>query len=126
MLTLAITLTNPIDASRLKSDINALIADCIHLKTLLRTRWTRPMAEEQKRLARVRRKLTDLFILLAASRKRLHIIHAPREVRDSGGPDFDLKAWDAAAYNATIANRLLPEYAVAVLVSTTASEAAAS
>jgi hypothetical protein len=99
-------LSSKIDRPRLGRDIHALIADCIHLKRLLRTRWTRPMAEEQQRQLRLARQLTERFILLAASRGRLHVRHHPRELRDGG-------TWDAAGHNRTIAERLLPEYAVA-------------
>jgi len=99
----------------LQNDIRTLIADCIHLKTLLRARWTRPMAEEQRRLIRTRRRLTARFVLLAVARGRLHVIHPPRELRDA--PGFDLESWDAAAYNARIAERLLPGYTVAPTMS---------
>jgi hypothetical protein len=106
-------LTDHIDTSRLKNDIHILIADCTHLKKLLRTRWTRPMAEEQRRLTTVRRKLTDRFVLLAATRRRLHLLRPPREVRDAGGPTFDASTWDAAAHAVKIASRLLPDYTLA-------------
>jgi hypothetical protein len=69
------------------------------------------MAEEQRRLIRVRRRLTELFVLLAASRKKLHVIRPPREVRDAGGPDFDAGTWDAAAYSHAIIGRCAPDYA---------------
>jgi hypothetical protein len=65
----------PCDARRLTAEIRLLIEDCIHLKRLLGSRWTRPMAEEQQRLVHTRRKLTERFVLLAASRGRLHVIH---------------------------------------------------
>lgn len=66
---------------RLQQDIRLLIADCIHLKSLLRKRWVKPMAEEQQRLVFVRRKLTERFVLLAASRGRLHIRDAEESAR---------------------------------------------
>jgi hypothetical protein len=97
-------LSSKIDRLRLARDIRALIADCIHLKRLLRTRWTRPMAEEQQRHLRLARHLTERFVLLAASRGRLHVIRRPREL----APDA---TWDAITHNRTIAERLLPEYA---------------
>jgi hypothetical protein len=92
-----------LNSSKICSDISQLAADCIHLKSLLRTTWTRPMAEEQQRLVRVRRRLTELFVLLAYSRKKLHVIRAPR--------DF-VGDWDAAAYHQQIAMRLMPDYCV--------------
>jgi hypothetical protein len=97
-----------IDRSRLRHDIDQLTADCIHLKTLLRTRWTKPMKDEQQRHARVRRKLTELFVLYAFSRSRLHVRTRPRDLPEGA-------TWDAAAYAATVASRLLPSYAASIL-----------
>jgi len=93
------------DSTRLRHDITLLIADCIHLKKQLRSTWVRPMAEEQQRLVRVRRKLTELFVILAASRGRLHVKHAPR--------DGDPTTWDAAAYHRAVYARAI-EQAVTV------------
>lgn len=98
-----------IDTSRLTNDIRALIADCTHLKSLLRRRWVRPMAEEQRQLVRVRRRLTERFVLLALLRKRIHVRRAPPELRDL--PGFDPMAWDATAHAQVTARRLLPDYA---------------
>jgi hypothetical protein len=95
-----------LDISKLRSAISQLVADCIHLKSVLRVTWTRPMAEEQRRLVRVRRELTDLFVLLAFSRKKLHLRAAPRDLDGGTAP------WDAAAYHRQIAMRLMPEYSV--------------
>ncbi|MFO0736320.1 MAG: hypothetical protein U0270_10580 [Labilithrix sp.] len=97
-----------LDISKIRSDISQLIADCIHLKSLLRATWVRPMAEEQQRLLRVRRRLTELFVLLAFSRKKLHVRKAPR---DWSGE------WDAAAYHETITMRLRPDYSLEVSAS---------
>lgn len=85
-----------LDVARLTHDIALLIADCIHLKALLGTTWTRPMADEQRRQHVVRRRLTERFMLLALSRKKLH----------TNGPD----ALDA---HRQVAERLGSEYAVA-------------
>jgi hypothetical protein len=97
--------SNMVDIGRLQQDIHLLTVECIHLKQILGTRWTRPMAHEQRRLVRIRRKLasSQRFVLLAVSRKRLHVIHPPRDV--------DREAWDAVTYNTTIATRILSEYA---------------
>jgi hypothetical protein len=38
-----------IDTNR-RQNIHTLTAHCIHLKTRLQTRWTRDMADEQRRL----------------------------------------------------------------------------
>lgn len=98
-----------IDQNRLRHDISQYIADCIHLKKQLRSTWVKPMAEEQQRLVRVRRKLTDLFVVLAASRGRLHVKHAPHGV--------DPTTWDAALYHRTVSERLAGGYARAEEVS---------
>ena len=93
-----------LDVSKIKSEIVQLTADCIHLKSVLRTTWTRPMGEEQRRLIRVRRSVTELFVLLAFARKKLHVRNAPQEFV---GPREN---WDAAKYHEQIAMRLMPEY----------------
>ena len=61
-----------IDEKKLADDVVRLVVECTELKKLLRKTWTRPMADEQKRHARARRAVTDLFILLAHSRGRVH------------------------------------------------------
>jgi hypothetical protein len=100
-------LTFQIDRPRLVADIVILIADCIVLKKALRTRWERPMVEEQRRLARVRRKLTGLFVLLAASRGRLHVRRPPEGVAPDG--------WEAETHARAVATRLAAAYAPASL-----------
>ena len=89
------------DSNRLRHDIGLLSADCIHLKKQLRSTWVRPMAEEQQRLVRVRRKLTELFVILAASRGRLHVKQAPRDV--------DPTTWEAAAYHQAVYARAMDQ-----------------
>ena len=96
-----------LNVSKIKSEIVQLTADCIHLKSLLRATWTRPMGDEQRRLIRVRRSLTELFVLLAFARKKLHVRKAPRDF--VGGQE----TWDAAKYHEQIAMRLMPEYSMA-------------
>ena len=93
-----------LDISKIKLEMAQLVADCIHLKSVLRTAWVRPMAEEQRRLIRVRRALTELFVLLAHARKKVHVRKAPRDW---------VGEWDAAAYHERIAMRLMPEYSKA-------------
>lgn len=93
-----------LDVSKIKLEVDHLIADCIHLKSVLRATWTRPMGEEQRRLVRVRRSLTELFVLLAFARKKLHVRKAPR--------DWVGEKWDAAKYHEQIAMRLMPEYSI--------------
>ena len=63
----------PIDLARLKHDLRALAAQSKALKALLRQRWTRPMADEQRALAALRRRATRLCVLRASLRGRLHL-----------------------------------------------------
>ncbi len=96
-------LSTRIDRSRLKCSILALGTECSEIKRVLRARWTRPMADDQKRLCRLRRNLTELHILSAWTRGRLHVTSKP------GAVD-----WDARTHAAAIAERLAPDYACAV------------
>ena len=84
-----------LDTHTLQTDIRQLVAECIRCKRLLGATWTRPMAEEQRLLVRTRRKLTGLFVLLAASRGRQHL------------PDTDA--------NLVIALRVAPGYDVVAM-----------
>ena len=92
-----------IDHRRLQNDIAALAAESRELKRLLSATWARPMADEQRRLARVRRRATELHILLAWSRGRCRARAAPRG--EAAG------AWDAPSFNARVAERIAPDYA---------------
>jgi hypothetical protein len=89
-----------IDTHRLKNDIRDLAAECTLVKRLLRAPWERPMADEQKRACRLRRSLTELHVLLAWTRGRLHVTSPPRPT----------EGWDAQAHATRIADRLAPDY----------------
>ena len=86
-----------IDTRRLRADVGALARECRALKDMLTTTWTRPMADEQRKLARLRWKVTELCVLRAFSRGRLHV----RNVEDP------------SAWHATIAERVGKDYASA-------------
>ena len=86
-----------IDGNKLRADVGALAHECRALKKVLRTTWTGPMADEQRRLTRLKRRVTDLCVLRAWSRKRLHV----RNVEDA-------EAWHAA-----IASRVAKDYPLA-------------
>ena len=94
-----------IDTPRLARDIAAAAAESVALKRALRVTWQRPMADEQRRLCRVRRRITELLVLLARSRGRYHLCSAPRDIRQSGA------AWDQEAWHAKIADRVALDYA---------------
>lgn len=95
-----------IDTLRLRLDIASVTIECREIKALLRRRWDRPMAEEQRRLARLRRHATELHILRAVARGRVHVSARPIELR--GAPD----EWDPIAYNRRIAERIALDYPV--------------
>ena len=86
-----------IDGPKLRADLGVLAHECRVLKNVLRRTWTRPMADEQRRLTRLKRRVTDLCVLRAWSRKRLHV----RNVEDA-------EAWHAA-----IAERVAKDYPLA-------------
>jgi len=94
-----------IDRERLRADLGVLARECRALKNVLGTTWTRPMAEEQRHLVRVRLKVTELCVLRAWSRGKLHVRRpgegaaeawaariAERVGKDYARPDTDTNA----------------------------------
>lgn len=55
-------------------ELQSIEAEIRPIKRVLGTTWTRPMHEEQRRLLWLRRKATDLLMVLAWSHGRLHCI----------------------------------------------------
>jgi hypothetical protein len=94
-------MTLHLNHSLLRADIRALSAEIRALKRVLRTRWHRPMSSEQRLLAQLGRRATELCALRALSRGKLHLRKAPR------GAAAD---WNAATYHERIAARLAPSY----------------
>jgi hypothetical protein len=90
-----------INTRRLRADMASLASECTDLKRALRQTWTLPMADEQRRLCRRRRHLTELHVLFASLRGRFHVTRPPRDVAD----------WDQAQWHARIAARVGIEYA---------------
>ena len=93
-----------LDGNKLRADLGSLARECRALKDLLGTAWTRPMADEQRHLARLRWRVTELCVLRAWSRARRHVTKAPRSVTDSGA------TWDGEAWHARIAERVAKDY----------------
>ena len=89
-----------IEITKLRADIGALARECRALKDILGTTWTRKMADEQRRLIRLRWRVTELHILGAWQRTKLHA----RNVRNVD---------DTAAWHAKIAERVAKDYFVA-------------
>ena len=90
-----------LDKLAIRSDVLRFGIESRRLKSCLRTRWERPMADEQRRLLVVQRKLTELFVLMAALRGRLHVTAPPREWAGS---------WSAEAYRDRIVAGCAPAY----------------
>ena len=96
-----------IDTIRLNLDLARLAAHSISLKKVLRARWERPMADEQRALLYARARATELHVLLAASRGRLHTRVIPRAFAARAG------TLDVAEWHARVAERAAKDYAVA-------------
>jgi hypothetical protein len=91
-----------IDHQCLRADIRDVVACIRDLKRVLRARWTRPMADEQRELSRLKLRATELCALSAFARGKFHVRAAPR-----GAPND----WSAPVYHRRIAERLGPSYA---------------
>lgn len=66
------------------------------------------MAEEQRQLLRLRRRITDLCVLVAHLRGRFHL-QAP--LREGAYPGM---TWDRAAWHAEVAARLARELGIEI------------
>lgn len=87
-----------IDREKLRADMAAVSGECRVLKSVLSETWSRPMADEQRRLARLRWRATELCVLAASLRGRAHA----QKVRDVD---------DVAAWLARIVERVTKDYA---------------
>ncbi|MBI2390187.1 MAG: hypothetical protein HYV09_11415 [Deltaproteobacteria bacterium] len=54
-------------------DLRAIEAEIRPIKRVLGATWTRPMNEEQRRLSWLRKRATELCMVLAFARGRLHV-----------------------------------------------------
>jgi hypothetical protein len=91
-----------IDYPSLRRDLRMGEGQIRALKRVLRVRWQRPMAAEQRELCRLKLRATELCALVAFTRGKLHVRVPPR------GAPLD---WGAALYHRSIAERLGPSYA---------------
>lgn len=62
-----------IDVARLRADIHETVLQIRETKAPLRTRWVAPMHEHQARLRMLKARATDLCILRAHTRGRVHL-----------------------------------------------------
>lgn len=90
------------DHHLLRADIRALSEQIRTLKRELGTRWTRPMADSQRALWRLKRRATELCALSAFSRGKLHLRKAPHGAHCTCDP---------RVYHQRLAERLGPSYA---------------
>jgi hypothetical protein len=93
-----------IDNGRLVADLATLAKEARDLKRRLRQTWTRPMAEEQRKLVRVRRRTTELCVLRAFSRGRYHLQRALLEGAYPG------MKWDRDEWHTAVAGRVAKDY----------------
>ena len=91
-----------INHRHLRADIGAVAVRIRDLKRVLRVRWTRPMAREQRELCQLKLRATELCALSAFARGRIHVRARPR-----GAPGD----WSAVEYHRRVAERLGPSYA---------------
>lgn len=94
-------MTLSIDTAELRALINQTAAEIKPIKRILRAPWTRPMAAEQKTLAVLRRKATNLCILRAFCRGKLH---RPKPPRDYAG------TWMPHTYHRKVAEQTADRY----------------
>jgi hypothetical protein len=97
-----------LDSALFRSDIRDLAARIKDLKRVLRTRWEKPMADEQRELCRLKTRATDLYALRAFSRGKIHVVRAPAGFTGE---------WDPRAYHRRIAERLGPTYSLSEVAS---------
>ena len=88
---------------RLKEDLKTTIERITTLKRVLRATWTRPMADEQREHHHLRRRATELCVLRASVRAKLHLRAIPRWVGAAAEADF-------AAWHAKLVARVAKDY----------------
>lgn len=92
------------DLSAVRNDLFLLVAESRGLAAELRRTWTRPMAEEQRSRARIAKRITELLVLVALGRGRIHVRTRPR------GMPSDTP-WDPESFAASEALRVAAPYA---------------
>jgi hypothetical protein len=92
-----------LDSALFRADMHDLTARIQEKKRVLRRRWEKPMADEQRELCRLKARATDLCALRAYSRGKLHLLHAPAGFAGE---------WDAVQHHQRIAERLGPAYSL--------------
>jgi hypothetical protein len=93
-----------IDVPRLQREIRNGAARSRALKRRLRSTWTEPMEALQGELTALRRRLTQLYMLLAVFRGKFHV---QRALRDGAYPGM---VWDKRQVHECIAQRMAREF----------------
>ncbi|MFZ5890666.1 MAG: hypothetical protein ACOY0T_06410 [Myxococcota bacterium] len=86
--------------AQLRADVRELEKEIRQLKRLLRACWLRSMAAEQRELLRLKLRVTELLVLRAFSRGKLHAKHGHGS------------AEEAFEYHRRVAERVAPVYAL--------------
>ncbi len=97
-----------IDRNRLRLDIGALAVECRAAKDVLRQTWTKPMADEQRRLVRLRHRMTELCVLTAHLRGKRHVKNPPFAKTEE-----EKRAWQEAIATRVAKDYLIPEVTLA-------------
>ena len=96
------------DLASLRGDLTPLFAESRLVARDLRAPWTRPVAwyaNAQRTRARLARRITELLVVLAFTRGKLHVRARPRGLPDGA-------AWDPRAFALAEATRVAGPYAL--------------
>ena len=108
-----------INLSQLRNDLRELAEESRALKRVLRRRWTKPMADVQRKLVCVRRRATRLLVLRAFARGKLHLRSQPREFAVPGSDRYyepcgdgvyRIRNWDLIESQRRIAEQVAESY----------------
>lgn len=66
-----------IDIPKIIANIKQIESEIRPLKRALRRRWTEPMAPTQRKLMRLKRRATELYVLRAHLRGKVHAVNRP-------------------------------------------------
>ena len=92
-----------IDSRHFLADLSEVTGRIRQLKRVLGARWQRPMAPEQRELSQLKWRATELCVLRAFGRGKLHV----RATSDDASAESE-----ALEYHRRIAERLGPVYSV--------------
>lgn len=97
-----------------RADLASLVVESVRLARILRAPFVRPMGDEQRARRRVAARITELLVLCAFARGKLHVVHRPRALPQDG-------PFDPHAHAAAVAARALVPYAAFVSAKVTSA-----